>query len=367
MVFSFFLKYLSDQFGLKGTLLLAGGVYMQILPAAFLWRRSENETLGHMPKEGTIYCTNTTKVAHQNDIDVDSLLSKSGNTYMTHKNEFSIHVDNDNGGNAVLHLTNADNSNKINSKLIAETNISVSLTRPYDMRLIGRKHIGITLKSKNIRRESIGKYLKDLALNPSFVLFAIGLAIVYPALGILFIFIVDLFLDSGLSEDDATFGLLLVHMFSIFGRLLPGIVMQSKHIPSLSVPICAAVVMSACMTGLVTVTGLRLHLLMLGLIGIPYGVFVSVFNVTTLKIVGIDGLSSAVGVHFTLNGIGSALAGPISGSLRDKTGSYTYPFGIASGVILVGAMFFTCSLLIRRKSNRVPHVSERTPLLQDAH
>lgn len=162
-------------------------------------------------------------------------------------------------------------------------------------------------------KESVLDSLKQLALNPSFVLFAIGMGVAYPALGILFIFIVDLFLDAGLTDSDASLGLLLVHMFSILGRLLPGVVMQSGHLATLSVPIVAAMVTSAAMVGLALVKSLEVDLFLCCLIGVPYGMFVAVFSVTSLKLVGIKRLSNAIGVLFTLNGLGSGMAGPISG------------------------------------------------------
>ena len=169
------------------------------------------------------------------------------------------------------------------------------------------------VKLSNRNEETVFESLKQLALNPSFVLFAIGMGVAYPALGILFIFIVDLFLDAGLTKEEASLGLLLVHMFSIFGRLLPGTIMLSKRIATLSVPISAALVTSAAMVGLAFVQKLEINLLLCCVIGLPYGMFVSVFSVTSLKLVGIKRLSNAIGVLFTLNGLGSGLAGPVSG------------------------------------------------------
>ncbi|XP_045176440.2 monocarboxylate transporter 1-like isoform X2 [Mercenaria mercenaria] len=358
MIFPFVLKYLSDHFGLKGTLLIVGGIYLQILPASLLWRDDEfkSRKAVHLTEQNT----NDTEVKEKVDANANRALwscsdasqNERGYGGVTNCTEDDKVVNVRNGGCPKIKHVNI-----INRHAAEHADFKQSYVKRND------EDTMVTCTIQNTRRESIGESLKHLACNPSFVLFAIGLAVAYPALGILFIFIVDLFLDAGLSEDNATFGLLLVHMFSIFGRLLPGLVLQSKRVPALSVPICASIVTSAAMAGLVAVTDLKQLLLLLGLIGIPYGVFVSVFSVTTLKIVGIDRLSNAIGVHFTLNGIGSAVAGPISGSLRDYTGSYTYPFWVASGVILVGAMMFTCALQIRRKRNR--DISEETPLLQN--
>jgi hypothetical protein len=172
------------------------------------------------------------------------------------------------------------------------------------------------IETKLGKEETVFETLKQLAFNPSFVLFAIGMGVAYPALGILFIFIVDLFLDAGLTEEEASLGLLLIHMFSIFGRLVPGIIMQSGRISTLSVPIFAALVTSGAMVGLAFVQTLEINLFLCCLIGLPYGMFVSVFSVTSLKLVGIKRLSNAIGVLFTLNGLGSGLAGPVSGMYR---------------------------------------------------
>ncbi|XP_045175480.2 monocarboxylate transporter 12-like isoform X2 [Mercenaria mercenaria] len=346
MLYPFVLEYLGDSYGLKGALLIVGGLYMQLIPASLLWTPRVKRS-----KEGNINISmsgeDRTKVKpakHTEKVDKecreDTRFLESDDKYQQTSTE--------------------DTADENNDSVLIERQLTTIDDKQGRRKTEDKRNPEV--KANNRGKDTVWESLKQLAFNPSFVLFAVGMGVAYPALGILFIFIVDLFLDAGLTEEEASLGLLLVHMFSIFGRLLPGIVMQSRRIASLSVPIFAALLTSSAMVGLAFVKSLEVNLFLCCLIGLPYGVFVSVFSVTTLKLVGIKQLSNAIGVLFTLNGLGSGLAGPISGLLRDLLGSYTTPFLIAAGVILVGAMLFCVSLQIRRKHKH--YATERTALLQ---
>lgn len=303
-----FQHFYSENFGLRGSLLLVGGIYLQILPAALLWKDAKYKNKDLLRKSSI-----ENAIDDKESEGHSSLRSNKTVTKGTAVKCEEMYTD----ATSSTGITNSCDVITAREAAITDTTPLIKGKSELGQKMyIDKKKVdvgvGIHQDEKNTK-EPVSKCLKALVCNPSFVLFAIGLAIAYPALGILFIFVVDLFLDTGLTESDATFGLLLVHLFSIFGRLLPGLILQSKHVPALFVPICASIVTSAVMAALVVVDGLSEHLVLLSLIGVPYGVFVSVFSVTTLKLVGIEKLPNAIGIHFTLNGIGSALAGPISG------------------------------------------------------
>ncbi|XP_060600806.1 monocarboxylate transporter 12-like isoform X2 [Ruditapes philippinarum] len=338
MLYPFVLEYLGDQFGLKGALLIVSGLYMQLIPASLLWKSREKRVKNAKP-----------------DIDKRSR-DKTDETLEEKDREYTKFIE---SVDKYEDISKIDSDDTQDSVLIERQITAIDDLRERKKYQIQRDD---DIETKLGKEESVFETLKQLAFNPSFVLFAVGMGVAYPALGILFIFIVDLFLDAGLTEEEASLGLLLVHMFSIFGRLVPGIIMQSGRISTLSVPIFAALVTSGAMVGLAFVQTLEINLFLCCLIGLPYGMFVSVFSVTSLKLVGIKRLSNAIGVLFTLNGLGSGLAGPVSGLLRDSMGSYTIPFLIAAGVVFAGSLLFCASLHVRRQHKH--YITETTTLLQ---
>lgn len=269
--------------------MLTGGFYMQLIPASLLWTDQRKK---HSPSKDRRVCK------RKDDLRKDAVADKE----ITKERDSS-----------------KDTCDTKTDKYITEHDMECSVLIERKITTINEN--GVSLKTggnkavlpRNHGNETVFESLKELALNPSFVLFAVGMGIAYPALGILFIFIVDLFMDAGLTIEEASLGMLLVHLFSILGRLIPGILMQSKRVSTLSVPIVASVVTSISMAGLAYANILELCLFLCCLIGVPYGIFVSVFSVTSLKLAGISRLSNAIGVLFTLNGLGTAIAGPTSG------------------------------------------------------
>lgn len=108
---------------------------------------------------------------------------------------------------------------------------------------------------------SIYASTKRLAKNRTFMFFVVGLAFSYPPIMVLITFIADTFLDSGFTLNDANVGLLVLNACSIFGRLLPGILMQTSYIKAMLVPALASILTAVSMSGLITgpVSGSEAH------------------------------------------------------------------------------------------------------------
>lgn len=155
--------------------------------------------------------------------------------------------------------------------------------------------------------------LTQLLKNRSYVLFMLGIVITTPCIGLIIIFIVDIFLDKGFTRDDASFGLTLLNVTLLFGRLLPGLLMQSKYISTLALPIFAAILAAVSLFSLTIVRAQWLTVAVCAVVGLPMGMFITMFSLVPLKIVGQERLPTAIGMILTANCIGNAVVGPISG------------------------------------------------------
>ncbi|XP_045175603.2 monocarboxylate transporter 12-like isoform X2 [Mercenaria mercenaria] len=266
MLFPFILAYFSETFGLRGTLLLSGGIVMNTIPAALLWTQPEHILPKNRRKKG-----------------------KTNNAYTSEE---------------------------------TESRTEDRVQNDYKNEIVPRH--GETVEIKKVKymqntEHGLLRSIKLLFKDKCFILFVLGMALAYPPIMLLITFIVDVFTDSGLSQTDANFGLLLMNAFSIGGRLLPGLLLQSRHISSLMVPAFASIVTGVCMAGLILVRSLSLKLVFSSVVGIPLGIFVSCFSVTNLDIVGPSQLGNASGLTLTASGLVSIAAGPVSATKRQTS------------------------------------------------
>lgn len=145
--------------------------------------------------------------------------------------------------------------------------------------------------------------------------FWIGYVLTTAALNLTIIFIADIFLDKGLSEDDSNLGLLLLNILNTLGRILPGALMQTRHVPIMFCPLIGTLMATGFMTGFVLTTTKRMELLFCALIGLPVGMFYAMLSVVSVSLVGKNNLSVAMGLIFTTTGITNAVTGPVTSNV----------------------------------------------------
>lgn len=167
--------------------------------------------------------------------------------------------------------------------------------------------------------QTIKQSMKCIMKNIQFMIFMVGCVVAYPSVGLLMIFVADVFRDKGLALNDVAFGLLLMNIVNIIGRLIPGAMMQSKRIPTLFCPLFASLVATAVLVGISLSTSRGFIIGVLVLSGIPFGMFITMFSVISTKLVGAKNLPTAIGLIFSANCIGNAIAGPVSGKLQERS------------------------------------------------
>lgn len=151
-----------------------------------------------------------------------------------------------------------------------------------------------------------------LAMDPRLIFYEFGLTMSVCGLLVFTGLLEDIYMDSGLTEDDSTLTVTLVNMFSLIGRVLPGLLLQFPRVKAMWVSVLGAVICGvATITALVVRTRV-LTILAFSLSGVTLGISVA-RGVTLLDIVEPDKLASAMGVTDTAVGIGNLIAGPLAG------------------------------------------------------
>lgn len=155
--------------------------------------------------------------------------------------------------------------------------------------------------------------MRTIIRNRVYMLYVLGVAMIFPSLLLSVVFLVDVLMDRGLPRDRATFGILIMNAFNIFGRMLPGIMMQCHRLPPLFSQIIASVASSVSLIGIVIAPSQWLSLFFCGLNGISFGMVFAAISLIPVKLIGTTHLPNGMGLLFTLSGFANILFGPLSG------------------------------------------------------
>ncbi|KAK3087545.1 hypothetical protein FSP39_007370 [Pinctada imbricata] len=172
-----------------------------------------------------------------------------------------------------------------------------------------------------------------------FYILAIGAAI--SAYNAILVFFIDYYESKGFERETSLMLLLATNLSSSCFRFLPGLVLQSPRVPVLAIP-CAALFLGTGTLALYPLADSLTHFIPVAcMFGATLGCFVAAISLTTMEITGQKYFSTGVGVTMSMSGIMTAFSGPISGFLRDTTGSYDLCFFTSSGCLLVTFIFLS--------------------------
>ncbi|XP_052789657.1 monocarboxylate transporter 12-like isoform X2 [Mya arenaria] len=186
---------------------------------------------------------------------------------------------------------------------------------------------------------------KKLVTDKVFVFFAFGLATAYSCVTV--VNVVDALQNSGLSQTNATLGLLLLNISGIIG--LPGSLIQIKYVTVLTVPIIACIMIILSQLGITLLSSITTNFLACILAGTAIGMLVSCFGVVTLKLVGIERHTNAMGICLSLSGLTNAFMGQFGGWIRDKLGYYTIPCLLSASVEVLAIILLSIAQFYRSK------------------
>lgn len=357
MVYPYVFNYLSYTFGIRGTFLIIAAVSLNAVPAALLWKdQLQHATSKHEAKYNTEI--HETKPEYP---ETQETKSENPETHETElQNQKTHETKTKNHGNQetqceILESMNNDRTlqNSISQRIQCWQNTE-QMTGINEVHRTQTKTVqNATMIDEGHLEETILQGFKYLVTNKCFVMFAIGLVIINNSLNIVLIFIDDIFQSNGFSKKDVSLGLLILNVLNLIGRLLPGVTLQYKLMSTMCVPIITAALAVVAMVGFILADTLALSLFFCCLVGMPFGISSAMFTLIPMKLVGLRRLPNAIGILFTINGMCFAATGPLTGLIRDYTGTYYISFAIAVTLTLLSIVLLITANVLRRKQKKL--------------
>ena len=158
--------------------------------------------------------------------------------------------------------------------------------------------------------------MKNMLTVKSFVFILIGLALSLNVSLMFIVFIVDIIMDRGYTEDQGTVGLTILTIANVLGRLTHGTLLPCPFDTTFILPIIATALSSLAMVILALVDNLAVYYVLSCILGNALGVQVSVIVVTTSQILEVQYLPYAIGTLITVTGLPNLAVGPIAGCIQ---------------------------------------------------
>ena len=158
--------------------------------------------------------------------------------------------------------------------------------------------------------------VRSLVKMKQYIFFALGAACVVPTYNAFLALNIDIFFDILGDESQCVMILFIFNAVSLVGRLLPGCLKGLCKVKTISFPILFALLGLVGMLALPFVSGFASCVVVVCILSVSFGGIITILSVVTMRIVGMDLFSVAVGVMYTLEGILNLITAPLTGMMR---------------------------------------------------
>lgn len=314
--YPYFLRYLSDNYGLIWTFLITGCLMALSGFLALIWV---------VPKQSTAMSKNEISEVTNGCTTQDVCQKTEPSAVQERKTQIECQL--------------TDGCHLKNSKDLKDYN--------------GNKMHGTKQqKGSTAAKEEWKNILKKLFNNVSFILFAAGQALTHSSLRLLVVFVIDVLKEKGLSANETTISLMVLNFCGIPGRLLPGLVKKVPRGSSFICVILMTILASPAIFGLNFVHSFTLAIMICCLCGLALGTVHACNAIIILRLVGETLYTPAVGLTFGLTGIIVAVTGPLSGLIRDSSSSYLISLSVISAAVLTGSTLFCFSFMLKKRKEK---------------
>lgn len=182
--------------------------------------------------------------------------------------------------------------------------------------------------------------------NMPFLLFAISNFLLYTWYDVPYVYIADLAIKKGHTDEDASYLISLIGILNMFGEILLGWAgdkawVNANMVYAVSMVLCGLVI------ALVPVFGSYLSL---GILSGFFGLFISAnysfTSIILVEIISLERFTNAYGVLLLVQGIANLIGPPLAGGLFDITESYDLSFYLAGLFIaLSGLLLFVYPII----------------------
>ncbi|CAG2222167.1 unnamed protein product [Mytilus edulis] len=338
LIFPPIYTYLIEEYGLRGGLLITGGVQLNIIAFALLLRPLSNNCL----KERETKCKN-----QENNENMTAYKSEP-ETFLDKKQNFNFKEKNEKSNYRGSHMLNKvyKQEDTEKCKISCLKNMSKDSYSPHSE----SKDCSGTKKSFSNRLLQWLIVIVDYTLFKHwFMRIYIGVFCI-GGIGVIYnvIYIAPFAKDNIISVNDVAILLSIVNTCDFIGRIMNGVITDRQILKNYQ---------SVILTSSITAISMALaplytkywHFVVYGVIsGLSAGCLFALTPAIIGDFLGMENFRSAIGILMFSEGITSGLAAPFIGYLRDVTGSYVASLYFMAACSLISAIIFIGGLLGKR-------------------
>ncbi|KAL3892053.1 hypothetical protein ACJMK2_004293 [Sinanodonta woodiana] len=203
----------------------------------------------------------------------------------------------------------------------------------------------VSKKAKNNtekrREENFFMQFCPVLTDKIFLLFLIGVSFLYvPHAGFIIMF-ADIMKNRGFTEDNIQLAFVIHSTCNVCGRLSFGFLKQIPRVSSLFLVFLLVCMSTISFSTLQFAKQFWTTVIACSVLGFEMGATVTAMSIGTLKLIGPEQFPFGLGLLYTTIGVGNAVVGPISGTLRDVTGSYRislWTSALSAGVAVISIL-----------------------------
>ncbi|XP_035670345.1 monocarboxylate transporter 12-like [Branchiostoma floridae] len=193
-------------------------------------------------------------------------------------------------------------------------------------------------RSCNVRKSFLSVLDLNLLREPAFALFIISTGFQASNRQASSIYLVPRAKFLGVEEYPAAFLMSILGIVGMVGRLLVGMLPEWKKFRRIDQYATAASLMGGMMMVMPLATSYGSMVAWSVVFGLMSGAYVPLTVTTAADLVDTNKLPSAMGLRMFVQGIATLVGPPVSGALRDVTGSYDGTFLLGGACVLVGGL-----------------------------
>ncbi|XP_046569582.1 monocarboxylate transporter 13-like [Haliotis rubra] len=192
--------------------------------------------------------------------------------------------------------------------------------------------------------------LIDLSLcrNPVFVLLQIASALANVGCTLQTIYIVPHSRDLGFDEKMTSLLVTIIGAADIVGKLSCGLLADTGFIKRYKLLVISLIIsgtLAQFMSFLASTTTIILYCVVIGLAG---GCYFSLLSPVLIDFFGINNLPRSLGITLCCEGIASTVGPVLLGYLKDSTGTYLASFHLVGSFLLVASLLLICTKFVKR-------------------
>lgn len=346
-VLPFFLTFLFSEYGLEGTLIIAGGLYLQFLPAGLIMRPIERDIHINEEKDrnGIVLhkedkeCTNnllSNQTDKKNVIEYEIQGTYNGSCTSLHKT-----VNTERKSNSLVNINSNHMNCSVRSAELFGSSLDIGSTVSIENINAGRSQHHSLSTSADSNRNCCLKVLFtlfDFALfkNPTFILLMLMAFLVAPGSTIVVTFIAPFAKDNDQSTNMIGYLLTLCSAGDLTGRLLFVFISDNKVIQR-SHMLTIALLSNGLTCLLASFYDTFAKLAVFGFLQSSFaGTYYSLINVLIVDFIGLENLRHGLSMTTVVRGISVAISSSVVGLLRDRTGSYVGGFYLMGTCLVLG-------------------------------